>query len=528
MFTKLNLSLKFTLVMGLVLICSILLSGALLNHINERRAEEEVTAKALILMETMNSVRNYTSTQVNPLLAAQLETQAEFIPETVPAYSAREVFENLRTTKDYEKYFYKEATLNPTNLRDRADRFETELVQSFRQNSKLKEQHGLRNISGEKIFYVARPLVITKESCLRCHSTPDAAPKSLLATYGAENGFGWNLNEIIAAQTIYIPAEEAFAEYKHQSLLTIQIVTGLFLITVFLINWLLKKMVIQPIIPMARLAQKIGSYETEMDSDSVPEMELKKLDDVAQRYDELGQLARVFRQMANVVYSREQSFFQKLQQLRSETDKAKRAAVLTQVTETDYLQQLLKKARRARSKAEEYKKLNVADLLRKVSYFRNFSDREIQQLVESGYRKIYYPGEYVCREDEPGDAFYIILEGSVEIFVEKINKFLTNLTSGAFFGELSLLLGIPRTATVRTREDTVLFVLDRNGLQKLLSEYQVLAERIIEDLNEHKAELESRKDMLHKMGLIDDEDRENFAQNCSRWIRDRMKNLFGI
>ncbi|MCT7954487.1 cyclic nucleotide-binding domain-containing protein [Laspinema palackyanum] len=286
---------------------------------------------------------------------------------------------------------------------------------------------------------------------------------------------------------------------------------GATLLGIAIARWL-----IQPLLRLSATAQDIELGKFDPNS----------LTDVLNRSDEVGQLARIFQDMANKIYAREQGFKDQLSLLQNETDKAKKAMVLTQMSDSTYFQQLLVQSKRTRSKAEEFQKIDVAELLKKVSYFHSFSDAEIQQLIEMGYRKILYPGEYVCREDEPGDAFYIILEGSVEIFVEKINKFLTNLGVGTFFGELSLLLGIPRTATVRTREDTVLFVLDREGLQKLLRNYKDLAEQIAQALHEHKAELESRKELLQKMGLLDDE--EGFNQNPLGWIRNRMATLFGL
>ena len=44
-----------------------------------------------------------------------------------------------------------------------------------------------------------------ESGCLECHSQPEAAPKALIKHYGAQNGFGWNLDEVIGAQIISIP-----------------------------------------------------------------------------------------------------------------------------------------------------------------------------------------------------------------------------------------------------------------------------------------------------------------------------------
>ncbi|MCT7983096.1 cyclic nucleotide-binding domain-containing protein [Laspinema sp. A4] len=315
---------------------------------------------------------------------------------------------------------------------------------------------------------------------------------------------------------VAIVPESDFMGYIYKNTRHTVLLSCAALIVAIILGIAIAKWLIQPILRLSATAHdiEIGKFDP------------NSLTDVIKRSDEVGQLARVFQDMANKIYAREQGFKDQLNLLQTETDKAKKAMLLTQMSDSNYFQQLLIKSKRTRSKAEEFKKIDIGELLKKVSYFQGFSEAEIQRLIEMGYRKILYPGEYVCREDEPGDAFYIILEGSVEIFVEKINKFLTNLGVGTFFGELSLLLGIPRTATVRTREDTVLFVLDREGLQKLLRNYKDLAEQIAQALHEHKAELESRKELLQKMGLLDDE--EGFNQNPLGWIRNRMATLFGL
>ena len=177
----------------------------------------------------------------------QLASDAEFVPETVPAYSAREVFEQFRTSPEYADFLYKEATLNPSNPRDQADPFESALVEQFRQDNTLSNLTGYREQDGQKLFYLARPLSIQQASCLECHSDPKKAPASLIRTYGEHGGFGWQLGEVVAAQMIYVPANELIAR-AHRSLgLVMTIVVGLFSVTVLLINWLLKRQVVRPL-----------------------------------------------------------------------------------------------------------------------------------------------------------------------------------------------------------------------------------------------------------------------------------------
>ncbi|WRH68720.1 MAG: mechanosensitive ion channel [Planktothrix sp. GU0601_MAG3] len=146
--------------------------------------------------------------------------------------------------------------------------------------------------------------------------------------------------------------------------------------------------------------------------------------------------------------------------------------------------------------------ISLRDLLRKVVYFEQLTELEILGLIEQGYRETVVPGAFIFHEGDPGDAFHIILSGSVEILSEKLDKQIRNLQAGDFFGELSLIMGIPRTAAVRTLETTILFVVDRNVFHYFLSKYPQVADQIAEKLVERKQELLERQQLLREMGVL--------------------------
>ena len=272
-FKNTKISTKFNLVIILIFIIGILLSGSTFWMALQQRAEAEVSSKAFVLMENVNAVRNYTQDRINPLLKERLETESEFTPEAIPTFSAREVFEYFRKNPGYESFIFKDAAPNPTNLRDKADGFETKLVKEF-QTQQTSQKKGWRDFSFGKAFYTARPFTITQPSCLECHSTPDVAPKSLLATYGNKHGFGWQLNEIVAAQIVYVPAEEILRSVRHSFMITLGILIGTFLIVVFSINFLLKRTVIQRIQKIAKTAQAVslGDLKADFEEDSKDEI----------------------------------------------------------------------------------------------------------------------------------------------------------------------------------------------------------------------------------------------------------------
>ena len=263
-FRNLKLGVKLNLILISILISAIAACGVFLSRILETKIETEVADKAFLIIETMNSVRNYTSTQVKPELASRLISEEYFIPETVPAYSAREVFEGLRKQSQYQDFFYKEATLNPTNPRDRANPFETNITRQFQQNKQIKQQTGFRTDGNKKFYYIARPLEIKKASCLECHSTPEKAPANLVSTYGKDGGFGWHLNEIVASQIVSVPASSVYQAARDLKLLVLGIVGAIFIVAIALINLFLKSSIIQPVKKMAFMSNEISTGNLEL------------------------------------------------------------------------------------------------------------------------------------------------------------------------------------------------------------------------------------------------------------------------
>lgn len=276
-FNDLDLGRKFNFVMLAIFCLGIILTSGLFWGIQTNAAKQDVTDRALILMQTMNSVRSYTSEHVKPELAKQQAIQDEFISETVPAFAATSVFSYFNETPEYDSFNYREATLNPTNPNDKADRFETSIINYLRDRSDVTETEGFRNTSDGKQFYIARPLKVSKESCLECHSTPQRAPASLVSTYGSENGFGWELDEVVGAQIISVPSGEVFNR-AGKSVLVLMIATaGMFAITIYSINVLLNRAVVDRLISLSLIADQMSKGIVNVDFDVTSKDEIGRL-----------------------------------------------------------------------------------------------------------------------------------------------------------------------------------------------------------------------------------------------------------
>jgi protein-histidine pros-kinase len=192
---------KFNVLMVAALVIGIAIAAMMIRNVLHRDARDGTVQTANLLMAAAEATRAYTTTYVKPELDQRLAI--EFLPQTVPAFAATETVLVLR--KQFPEYTYKEATLNPTNPRDRTTDWEADVVNSFRADPSLKEIVGERTQGPIQALYIAKPIKITNPSCLACHSTPAAAPPSMLKLYGEANGFGWKQDEIIGAQIVSVP-----------------------------------------------------------------------------------------------------------------------------------------------------------------------------------------------------------------------------------------------------------------------------------------------------------------------------------
>lgn len=276
-----RLILKFNLVFIVVFLAGLAAAGYVSRALLQENARDEIVQNARIVMEAALSTRSYTSGQVRPLLVTQMKYT--FLPQSVPAYSATEILTGLK--KNFPEYSYKEATLNPTNPRDRAADWEADVVNQFRGSSGGGELVGERETPTGRSLYIARPIKIGDPACLTCHSTVDAAPKTMVDRYGPANGFGWRLNEVVGAQIVSVPmavpihrADAAFRVFMI-SLAVVFVTIGLAL------NLMLWRMVIHPVSRLSRIADEVSLGNLE-----APEFTTRSRD-------EIGILAQSFDRM---------------------------------------------------------------------------------------------------------------------------------------------------------------------------------------------------------------------------------------
>lgn len=280
-----KLLVKFNLLFLLVMGLGLGTSGVITRNLLQANAQEEVLNNARLLMEKATAVRSYTSGQITKLLETQMKY--EFLPQSVPSYSAVEVLGSLQSK--YPQFQYKEATLNPTNPRDRAVGWEVDVVAQFRASAELKESIGQRDTPAGPSLFIARPLRITNGACLQCHSSVEAAPKTMVDRYGPANGFGWNLNEVIGAQIVSVPMDVPLQRAERSFNVFMGAQLAVFLAVGLVLNLMVWWVIVRPVTRLSALADRVS--QGEMDA---PEFSTGSSD-------EIGKLAASFNRMRTSV-----------------------------------------------------------------------------------------------------------------------------------------------------------------------------------------------------------------------------------
>ena len=248
-----NLLVRINLVLAVAFALAAFAVGEACWTMLQENAKQETLREAGLMMDSALSMRAYTAAEIVPLLNAQMEK--EFLPQSVPSYAATKNFLHLH--EKHPEYAYKEATLNPTNLEDRAMDWESDLIQQFRNDEHHTELVGERDTPTGTSLYLARP-IRAEAKCLVCHSVPQAAPATLIQRYGSNNGFGWQSHEVIGAQVVSVPLATATANATRVFRGVMDSVVAILVATLLMVNAILYYLIVRPVRRMATIAEQVS------------------------------------------------------------------------------------------------------------------------------------------------------------------------------------------------------------------------------------------------------------------------------
>jgi CRP-like cAMP-binding protein len=106
--------------------------------------------------------------------------------------------------------------------------------------------------------------------------------------------------------------------------------------------------------------------------------------------------------------------------------------------------------------------------LRRLNCFGNMGTQQLSEVLDRGAWVAFAPGQEVMRQGDIGDAFYAISSGQVDIVRD--GAVINTIGPGSYFGEVALLMDVPRTATVVSRTPVRAFRMGREGFDQLVGD----------------------------------------------------------
>ena len=129
---------------------------------------------------------------------------------------------------------------------------------------------------------------------------------------------------------------------------------------------------------------------------------------------------------------------------------------------------------------------DYANFIKSVYYFNSLSDENIERILKVCSCQVFDTGRVIFEEGSPGDAFYIIIKGTVEIWKNYDRKDM-NLVAiqgpGSFFGEMAIIDSLPRSATVKAIEEVRTLVIPRQDFLKIVEENSSIALAIMRSMS---------------------------------------------
>ena len=258
-----TLKYRFSLIILAIFLGGWIVAGVSIFTLERSNARKDSIHTAEILLSTAVAARNYTSDLVAPLLENQ--TSDEFIKERVPSYAAQQIFQRL--DDQYKDYYYSETALNPTNPKDLAAGWQVDLIKYFIDHPDETQVVDTRvDRDQQTSLYVAVPIPVSSPKCLVCHSTPEAAPPSLIKTYGSSNGFGWELNQIIGTRVISVPTSIPDQRSNNAIISYLLLTASVFLIAYSAINIVVQHWITAPLDIFAKMLEEISTQQSVVDA----------------------------------------------------------------------------------------------------------------------------------------------------------------------------------------------------------------------------------------------------------------------
>jgi HAMP domain-containing protein len=206
-----SIRVRFIVIIGVLSLVAMVVLAYASYQLSVKNAMADARTQGAIVFNMIDSSRMYFKKSQRPVILELVE-EDRFYPEIMSGFVMTrglwEIFE-----KRFPGYKFKQATIDPLYPPNKADSEEIKLIKMFADNRDTKNKEGIMSKSDKQFYYFARPIGVG-EKCLRCHGSPDEAPKDQVEIYGTETGYDWHKGQIVSTSIVYVPLDKAMADAK--------------------------------------------------------------------------------------------------------------------------------------------------------------------------------------------------------------------------------------------------------------------------------------------------------------------------
>jgi len=219
-------------------------------------AVEEAKSKGHLVFDCLDSSRLYFKNHMRPKVF-EILPRGQFIPELISGFTlTRGVSDEFH--KKNPDYTFKQATINPLHLDNKADKEDLKIIDTFKKDLDKTFEEGTITKNGQSYYFFAKPVKIDSPNCLRCHGDPETAPPEQIETYGSEHGYNWKLGDIASANIVYVPLQKAIDHARKSAMSLVAIGAGSIIVMMLIFWFFFSLYVIKPITMLEQRATEIS------------------------------------------------------------------------------------------------------------------------------------------------------------------------------------------------------------------------------------------------------------------------------
>jgi len=263
---------RLFLVSGIFLVLTCAVVFVLVNYSMKHQALVEAEAKIKIMADQYFAIHTYFTKQLKPALfefTKPIRSDEYFDPTWMSStYAIREIVEYIRLPKG-DEYYLRDAAINARSPENEASPLEKDFISALNADPNLKTKTSVEIIDGRPFFVFLRRGELMETPCLRCHSSPDQAPKNLIHSFGTERSFNRKLGDWPSAISIRVPLSATYANANRFSLKLSGFLLTIFLAFFGILYWLNNRLVFNPLSILHEKAINI-SHSKELLGEKIP------------------------------------------------------------------------------------------------------------------------------------------------------------------------------------------------------------------------------------------------------------------